>query len=91
MNRCHSIELVEHHTSNAEVMGSNPVEALNFFQASFTKFCLMSLTVSEFCFIRRSFVDGQGSVSGRRSSISSMTSFDFRVGDSCSPHLAGRD
>ena len=26
--------LVEHHTGIAEVTGSNPVEALNFFQAS---------------------------------------------------------
>ena len=27
-------QLVEHHTGNCEVMGSNPVEVLNFFQAS---------------------------------------------------------
>ena len=27
-------QLVEHHTSNREVTGSNPVEVLNFFQAS---------------------------------------------------------
>ena len=27
-------QLVEHRTGNAEVTGSNPVEALNFFQAS---------------------------------------------------------
>ncbi|KAJ7382015.1 FYVE and coiled-coil domain-containing protein 1 [Desmophyllum pertusum] len=36
------------------------------------------LSPSDVCILRRSFVDGQGSVSGRRSSISSMTSFDFR-------------
>ena len=32
-----------------------------------------------FIFIRRSFSDAQGSISGRRSSVSSMTSVDLRV------------
>ena len=27
-------QLVEHHTGNREVTGSNPIEVLNFFQAS---------------------------------------------------------
>jgi len=36
------------------------------------------LDISWPAFSRRSFVDGQGSVSGRRSSISSMTSVDLR-------------
>ena len=42
---------------------------------------MVLLTLFPIDFIRRSFVDGQGSVSGRRSSISSMTSVDLRVTD----------
>ena len=46
-------QLVEHHPGIAEVTGSNPVEALNFFQASFFQLLKLenSLRGSFFTFI----------------------------------------
>ena len=40
-------QLVEHRTGIAEITGSNPVVALNFFQASFFAVCLIAISLQE--------------------------------------------
>ena len=45
-------QLVEHHTGNREVMGSNPVEVLNFFQASL-RYCINCAHCNNHFFIFR--------------------------------------